>query len=92
MSHNIVEKIWQQHVVQRQPGFPDVLAIDFALLHEVTSAQAFAELNNPANINDPNRTGGNTADLLAYLNSGQLDPVLGIYTPSFNPGGSFAVA
>lgn len=56
-----------------------------------TFAQAFAELNNPANINDPNRTGGNTADLLAYLNSGNLDPTLGIYTPSFNPGGSFAV-
>jgi len=53
--------------------------------------QAFAELNNPANISDPNRTGGNTTDLLAYLNSGGLDPVLGIYTPSFNPGGSFAV-
>ncbi|MDY7098431.1 MAG: TonB-dependent receptor [Pseudomonadota bacterium] len=56
-----------------------------------TFAQAFGELNNPANIQDPNRTGGNTADLLAYLNSGGLDPVLGIYTPSFNPGGSFAV-
>ena len=56
-----------------------------------TFAQAFRELNNPANISNPNRTGGNTADLLAYLNSGGLDPVLGIYTPSFNPGGSFAV-
>ncbi|MEL7198371.1 MAG: TonB-dependent receptor [Pseudomonadota bacterium] len=54
-------------------------------------ADAFAQLNNVANIQDLNRTGGNTADLLAYLNSGQLDPVLGIYTPSFNPGGSFAV-
>ncbi len=38
---NIVEKIWQQHVVTSQAGFPDVLAIDFALIHEVTSAQAF---------------------------------------------------
>ncbi len=54
-------------------------------------ADAFAQLNNVANINDPNRSGGNTADLLAYLNSGGLDPVLGIYTPSFNPGSSFAV-
>ncbi|MEZ5471094.1 MAG: 3-isopropylmalate dehydratase large subunit [Marinicella sp.] len=42
MKSNIVEKIWQQHVVHRQAGFPDVLRIDFALLHEVTSAQAFA--------------------------------------------------
>ncbi len=52
---------------------------------------AFAQLNNVANLQNPDRTGGNTADLLAYLNSGGLDPVLGIYTPSFNPGGSFAV-
>ncbi len=42
MKNNLVEKIWHQHVVHQQPGFPDVLAIDFALLHEVTSAQAFA--------------------------------------------------
>jgi len=41
MKHNIVEKIWHQHVVFQQSGFPDVLAIDFALIHEVTSAQAF---------------------------------------------------
>ena len=41
MNKNIVEKIWQQHVVKQETGFPDVLAIDFALLHEVTSAQAF---------------------------------------------------
>ncbi|MEM7664907.1 MAG: TonB-dependent receptor [Pseudomonadota bacterium] len=54
-------------------------------------AQAFAELNNPANIQNPDRTGGNTEELLAYLNSGGLDPVLRIYTPSFNPGGSFSV-
>ncbi|MEL6530489.1 MAG: TonB-dependent receptor [Pseudomonadota bacterium] len=52
---------------------------------------AFAQLNNVANLQNPDRTGGNTAELLAYLNSGGLDPVLGIYTPSFNPGGSFAV-
>ena len=56
-----------------------------------TFRQAFGELNNPANINDPNRTGGNTAALLAYLNSPGIDPLYGIYTPTFNPGGSFAV-
>lgn len=54
-------------------------------------ADAFAQLNNIANLQDPNRTGGNTAELINYLNSGNLDPVLGIYTPSFNPGGSFQV-
>jgi 3-isopropylmalate/(R)-2-methylmalate dehydratase large subunit len=42
MTMNIVEKIWQQHLVHQRSGFPDVLRIDFALLHEVTSAQAFA--------------------------------------------------
>jgi len=53
---------------------------------------AFAQLNSVANLQNPDRTGGNTAELISYLNSGGLDPVLGIYTPSFNPGGSFAVA
>jgi len=52
---------------------------------------AFAALNNPANLSDPNRTGGNTAGLLAYLGSAGLDPVLGIYTPTFNASGSFQV-
>ncbi|MEM1052978.1 MAG: TonB-dependent receptor [Pseudomonadota bacterium] len=54
-------------------------------------ADAFAQLNNIANLQNPDRTGGNTDELIAYLNSGGLDPVLGIFTPSFNPGGSFAV-
>ena len=52
---------------------------------------AFRELNNVANLSDPNRTGGNTAALLAYQSSGGLDPVLGIYTPTFNAAGSFEV-
>ena len=43
-SENIVDKIWRQHVVKQTPGFPDVLAVDFALLHEVTSAQAFDQI------------------------------------------------
>ncbi len=54
-------------------------------------ADAFAQLNSTANLQNADRTGGNTAELLAYLNSGQIDPEFGIYTPSFNPGGSFAV-
>lgn len=41
---NIVDKIWEQHVVHQQAGHPAIFAIDFALLHEVTSPQAFAEL------------------------------------------------
>ncbi len=44
MQQNIINKIWQQHVVQSKPGFPEVFYIDRILLHEVTSAQAFATI------------------------------------------------
>lgn len=44
MKKNIIDKIWDSHVVISQPDFPDTLYIDRVLLHEVTSAQAFAEL------------------------------------------------
>ncbi len=56
MKHNIVEKIWQQHAIHQQSGFPDVLAIDFALLHEVTSAQAFKMIEDQGlKVHDPKR-------------------------------------
>ena len=56
MKRNMVEKIWHQHVVNQQPGFPDVLAIDFALLHEVTSAQAFDMIDQAGlPVHDPKR-------------------------------------
>ncbi|HLF79327.1 MAG TPA: 3-isopropylmalate dehydratase large subunit [Dehalococcoidia bacterium] len=38
------EKIWESHVVHREPGQPDLLYIDLHLVHEVTSAQAFEAL------------------------------------------------
>lgn len=41
MKKNIIDKIWDQHIVQSQQGHPSILAIDFCLIHEVTSAQAF---------------------------------------------------
>jgi len=44
MGKNIVAKIWSDHVVERRDGYPDILAVDLQLLHEVTSPQAFAEL------------------------------------------------
>ena len=43
-TRNIIEKIWDAHVVSEQPGHPVVLAIDLMLIHEVTSAQAFDTL------------------------------------------------
>jgi 3-isopropylmalate/(R)-2-methylmalate dehydratase large subunit len=41
---NIVEKIFDAHVVHQTPGHPAVFAVDFMLIHEVTSAQAFGAL------------------------------------------------
>ncbi len=44
-AQNIINKIWDKHLVSRQKNFPDVLYIDRILLHEVTSAQAFTEIH-----------------------------------------------
>ncbi len=41
VARNIVEKIWDSHVVKKLEGHPAVFAVDLMLLHEVTSAQAF---------------------------------------------------
>ena len=41
MNKNIIDKIWDAHVVSHKRGFPDILYIDRMLMHEVTSAQAF---------------------------------------------------
>jgi 3-isopropylmalate/(R)-2-methylmalate dehydratase large subunit len=43
-ARNIIEKIWDSHAIVSQPGHPDIFAIDFMLIHEVTSAQAFQML------------------------------------------------
>ncbi|TYR82242.1 3-isopropylmalate dehydratase large subunit [Priestia megaterium] len=40
----IIEKLWEQHVVRREEGKPDLLYIDLHLIHEVTSPQAFEGL------------------------------------------------
>ncbi|OLN23788.1 3-isopropylmalate dehydratase large subunit [Domibacillus antri] len=40
----IIEKIWENHVVNREEGKPDLLYIDLHLVHEVTSPQAFEGL------------------------------------------------
>ena len=42
----IIEKVWDSHVVAEQPGAPSLLYIDFHLVHEVTSPQAFAGLRD----------------------------------------------
>ena len=42
----LFEKIWQQHVVRQEPDSPAILYIDFQLVHEVTSPQAFQGLRD----------------------------------------------
>ena len=41
MGKTLAEKIWDEHVVRRADGEPDLLFIDLHLIHEVTSPQAF---------------------------------------------------
>lgn len=43
-AKNIIEKVWEKHVVHREEGKPDLLYIDLHLIHEVTSPQAFSGL------------------------------------------------
>lgn len=41
MGRTLAEKVWNDHVVHRADGEPDLLYIDLHLIHEVTSPQAF---------------------------------------------------
>jgi 3-isopropylmalate/(R)-2-methylmalate dehydratase large subunit len=41
MARTLAEKVWENHVVRRTDGEPDLLYIDLHLVHEVTSPQAF---------------------------------------------------
>ena len=41
MSRTLSQKIWDNHLVARADGEPDILYIDLHLIHEVTSPQAF---------------------------------------------------
>ena len=43
-NKTLFDKVWDSHVVTRVPDGPEVLYIDKHLIHEVTSPQAFAEL------------------------------------------------
>lgn len=55
MSKNIIDKIWNSHIIQQKQGHPAILSIDFCLVHEVTSAQAFDTLrHNSLSVFDKN--------------------------------------
>jgi 3-isopropylmalate/(R)-2-methylmalate dehydratase large subunit len=41
MGKTLIDKIWDNHVVYRKEGYPDVLYINTHFIHEVTSPQAF---------------------------------------------------
>ncbi|HEX8901500.1 aconitase family protein, partial [Vitreimonas sp.] len=42
----LFEKVWERHVVQAETGeTPAILYVDLHLVHEVTSPQAFSELD-----------------------------------------------
>jgi 3-isopropylmalate/(R)-2-methylmalate dehydratase large subunit len=41
MARTLAQKVWDDHVVRKAEGEPDLLYIDLHLVHEVTSPQAF---------------------------------------------------
>ncbi|TNF37813.1 MAG: 3-isopropylmalate dehydratase large subunit [Deltaproteobacteria bacterium] len=53
----LFDKVWDAHVVAHEPGSPAVLYIDLHLVHEVTSAPAFATLKERGlKVRRPDRT------------------------------------
>ena len=44
MGETMFDKIWDGHVVHREPGQADLIYVDLHLVHEVTSPQAFEGL------------------------------------------------
>ncbi|MCP3031866.1 3-isopropylmalate dehydratase large subunit [Halobacillus sp. A1] len=53
----IVEKIWDQHVIHKEEGKPELIYIDLHLVHEVTSPQAFEGLRmKNRKVRRPDRT------------------------------------
>ena len=43
-GRSLAEKVWDEHVIHREDGEPDLLYVDLHLVHEVTSPQAFEGL------------------------------------------------
>ena len=46
MGRTLAQKVWDDHIVRRAEGEPDLLYIDLHLVHEVTSPQAFDGLRH----------------------------------------------
>lgn len=77
MGKTIIEKIWENHVVHREAGKPDLVYIDLHLVHEVTSPQAFSGLrmkNRP--VRRPDLTFATMDHNVPTVNRNQIvDPV-----------------
>lgn len=55
----LFDKVWESHLVaaSQRDGIPDILYVDLHLLHEVTSPQAFTELESRGlTVRSPSRT------------------------------------
>jgi 3-isopropylmalate/(R)-2-methylmalate dehydratase large subunit len=56
-AKTLFDKIWEDHVVKAEPGFPSVLYIDLHLIHEATSPVAFTGLRRRGlKVRRPDRT------------------------------------
>jgi 3-isopropylmalate/(R)-2-methylmalate dehydratase large subunit len=56
-AKTLFEKVWDEHVVNQEPGQPALLYIDLHLVHEVTSPQAFEGLRTAGRkVRAPQRT------------------------------------
>ena len=57
MPKTLFEKIWNEHLVAQEEGFPNVLFIDAHFIHEVTTPQAFDGLKQRGiSVHSPDRT------------------------------------
>lgn len=73
----IADKLWENHVVHREEGKPDLLYIDLHLVHEVTSPQAFEGLRmNHRSVRRPDCTFATVDhDVPTTMNRETKDPV-----------------
>lgn len=74
MGKSIVDKIWENHVVHREEGKPDLLYIDLHLVHEVTSPQAFSGLRmKNRKVRRPDKTFATMDHNVPTINRKQID-------------------
>ena len=61
MGQTIFDKLWDRHVITGEVGEPQLLYVDFHMIHEVTSPQAFQGLRESGRkVRRPDLTFGTT--------------------------------